>query len=153
MVTEAIALAGAERQLIALTHGLLHHGYCVEILELEGVAPNQPSFHAELTMMGVRPRVASDLALDTDDSLQRIVALNLQPFAPVLHGRAARHSAAIELAIREFCPSVVQSWSDYSNLLAGFVSASLGVPRIVLGQRVMPPTFWFDDKKSDLYRK
>jgi hypothetical protein len=48
-----------------LAHGLLNHGYCVEILELEGVTPNEPSFYSELAMMGVRRRVASDLALMT----------------------------------------------------------------------------------------
>jgi glycosyltransferase involved in cell wall biosynthesis len=153
MVTEALARAGAERQLIALAQGLVQRGHSVELLELEGVAPNQPSFHAELADMGVKTRVASDLKLDTDNSLQRTVARKLRPFAPILRQRAPHHIAAIELAIKEGCPTIVQSWSDYSNLIAGSVSVCLDVPRIVLGQRVMPPNFWFDENQSTLYRE
>jgi hypothetical protein len=55
MVTESLARGGAERQMLALTQGLLDRGYAVEILELIGVVPGQANFIDEFRALGVEP--------------------------------------------------------------------------------------------------
>jgi hypothetical protein len=60
MVTEALSRGGAERQMIALIHGLLQHGFKVEILELEGVDVGQAGFEDEGARLAVRMRRARE---------------------------------------------------------------------------------------------
>ena len=77
----------------------------------------------------------------------------LQPFAPLLPADVASVCWALTLVIREFRPRVVHCWSHLANVIGGFVAADAGVPRIVLGQRVLPPDFWFSASEADLYRE
>jgi glycosyltransferase involved in cell wall biosynthesis len=152
MVTEALARGGAERQMIALIDGLLLEGYEVEVLELRGVAAGQPGFEDELARLGVRSRRATEPILPVDDGFGS-GACGLAPFASLMPPDIATICAVLALAIEEFRPQVVHCWSDLSNVVGGFVSTRLGVPRIVLAQRTQPPPSRCDMLESGLYRK
>jgi glycosyltransferase involved in cell wall biosynthesis len=152
MVTEALARGGAERQMIALIDGLLLEGYEVEVLELQGVVADQPSFQDELALLGVKSRRAAEIALPIDGGLGSD-ADGLEPFASVLPPDIATICTALAAAIEEFRPRVVHCWSDLANLVGGFVSTKLAVPRVVLAQRTLPPPFWCDVLEASLYRK
>jgi glycosyltransferase involved in cell wall biosynthesis len=150
MVTGALARGGAERQMIASANGLLREGYEVEVLELQGTVPGQSTFKDEMAALGVPlhhasefPPVRPDAAYDT---------LRLDAFASILPGSAAAIAGQLAQAIRTLRPSVVHCWSDLSNVVGGFVATNLNVPRIILGLRVMPPSFWYPDEESELYR-
>ena len=153
MVTEALASGGAERQMLALAYGLLQRGYNVQVCELIGTVPGQPHFASEFANMGVQLRSPSEFPSGKErDSVSREFK-DLQPFAPLLPENGAGPCRALQRVIQEFDPSIVNCWSDLSNLIGGFVSAKIHVPRIVLGQRVSIPPFWFDAHKSNLYRQ
>jgi glycosyltransferase involved in cell wall biosynthesis len=153
MVTEALARGGAERQMVALTHGLLRQGYDVQVFELIGVVAGQPSFLEELAQMGVRIRTPNEFSSFAGKDFDSTALAGLQSFAPLLPANSASLCHALQLVIQEFRPSVVNSWSDLSNLLGGVVSGMMRVPRIVLGQRVSIPPFWFNAYKAALYRQ
>jgi glycosyltransferase involved in cell wall biosynthesis len=153
MVTEALASGGAERQMFALTYGLLQRGYNVQVFELIGTAPGQLGFASEFANIGVQLRSPSEFPSDKKrDSISRDLK-DLEPFVPLLPENGAGLCRALQRVIQEFKPSIVNCWSDLSNLIGGFVSAKMHVPRIVLGQRVCIPPFWFDAHQSNLYRQ
>jgi hypothetical protein len=144
MVTEALARGGAERQMLALTHGLLQRGYDVQVFELSGTAPGQPSFASEFGKMGIRLRSPSEFSCSDKRDVANTQLCDLQPFAPLLPANGASVCRALLRVIQEFGPSIVNCWSDLSNLIGGVVSTRMRVPRIVLGQRVSIAPFWFD---------
>ncbi|HEY8262997.1 MAG TPA: hypothetical protein VIG26_01430, partial [Methyloceanibacter sp.] len=147
-MTGAIARGGAERQMIALTDGLLNNGFQVEVFELQGIVPGQASFADELIARGVKSRRAND-----DDEFAAIDDCGLGPFASLLPTNIARICAAFAQAISEFQPRVVHGWSDFSNVVGGFVATKMGVERIVLAQRAFPPPFWYDAPHAEFYRE
>ena len=153
LVTEALARGGAERQMIALAHGLRQRGYDVQVFELIGTVAGQPSFASEFAKMSMRLRGPSEFSNGDKGDFANIQLYNLQPFAPLLPANSASVCGALLRVIQEFRPSIVNCWSDLSNLVGGFVSTKMRVPRIVLGQRVSIAPFWFDTHKSDLYRQ
>jgi glycosyltransferase involved in cell wall biosynthesis len=153
MVTGALARGGAERQMIALTQGLLQNGYQVEVFELIGVVDGQWSFADEFAKLGVRTRRPDDVPGAAPDGPGDAAMAALQPFASLLLGDVARLCHALAAVIRERRPCAVNAWSDLSNLVGGFVAAEAGAPRIILGQRVLPPPFWFEPATADLYRQ
>jgi glycosyltransferase involved in cell wall biosynthesis len=153
MLVESLARGGAERQILALTHGLLQRGYEIEVFELTGVVAGQASFAPEFAGAGVRVRHAREFAADPAGLAVDTAIAGLQRFAPLLPANFASLCGALSQEIREFRPNIVNCWSDLANLIGGFVSSSMWVPRIVLGQRVLPPSFWFAAPKSDLYRQ
>ena len=71
MVTEALARGGAERQMLALTHGMLNRSYAVEVLELIGVVPGQAHFIDEFRDLGIEPQLASDVLCSGRGCLRR----------------------------------------------------------------------------------
>jgi len=151
MVTGAIARGGSERQMIALTNGLLGLGYAVEVCELIGVVAGQSSFADECDRIGVTVRRPGECVAAGDHLCDSAAGADLQPYSLLLPTNIANICRALMLAIRQFRPSVVHCWSDLSNLIGGFVSRRMRVPRIVLGQRVAPPPSWFDHAKANLY--
>jgi glycosyltransferase involved in cell wall biosynthesis len=155
MVTEALARGGAERQMLALTLGLLNRGYAVEVLELVGVAPGQANFIDEFRALGLRaPRLASGVLCSAQDDYAGIaISDELQPFAEILPTRLGTVCSALAAVMRCFQPGVVYCWSDLANLLGGFAAASRQVPRTLLGQRTFPPPFWFEPHVAENYRR
>jgi glycosyltransferase involved in cell wall biosynthesis len=153
MVTEALASGGAERQMLALTYGLLQRGHSVQIFELIGTVPGQPSFASAFAKMGVRLRRPSEFPTVRKEDFADAEFQDLQSFAPLLPENVVTACRALQRLIQEFGPGIINCWSDLSNLVGGFVSTKMCVPRIVLGQRVSIPPFWFDAHKSDLYRQ
>jgi glycosyltransferase involved in cell wall biosynthesis len=150
MVTEGLARGGAERQMFALSAGLRERGHEVQVFELFGVAPGQAGFADEFTRLGIRSRRASDFAprggpseAENDGWLDAIASI-LPP------NHAALHAALIG-AIRDFCPDVVNCWSDLANVLGGHAALAHGVRRVVLGQRSFP-RFRLDSATGDLFR-
>jgi glycosyltransferase involved in cell wall biosynthesis len=138
--------------MFALSHGLLQRGYHIEIFELEGVVAGQSSFEREFASLGVRSTRACEIPLASDDRLDGVGRSSLEPFAPVLPRSFSTICSALARKIETYCPDVVHCWSDVANLIGGAVSTSMGVPRIVLGQRTMPPPYWVDGRSSDLLR-
>jgi glycosyltransferase involved in cell wall biosynthesis len=153
MVTGALARAGAERQMIALAHGLHHHGYTIEVLELQGLATGQPSFQKEMTALGVKLQRVSQIPAPAGNGLDSSDNYGLQAFDKLLPLNITSVCTALAQTIKTYRPSIVHCWSDFSNLVGGFLSLRMRVPRIVLGLRVMPPPLWFEQPEADLYRE
>ena len=98
MVTGAVALGGAERQMYSLVQGLLQRGWSVEVMELIGVAPGQASFEEEFKKAGVSVRRASG-----EGSLNgHGIPDGLEPFAPLVPGNLAQICRSLRDAMRNF---------------------------------------------------
>ena len=153
MVVESLARGGAERQMFALADGLLKRGWRLHVFELGSLVAGQAGFVKEFVERGVTVSRTEDFDTPAKVLLPNAPVSALQPFAPLLPADAASVSRALTLVIREFRPRVVHCWSHPANVIGGFVAADAGVPRIVLGQRVLPPDFWFSASEADLYRE
>jgi len=154
MVTESLARGGAERQMLALTQGLLDRGYAVEILELIGVVPGQANFIDEFRALGIEPQRASAVMRSEQDELDGLaISHELQPYTDILPERLDTICAGLAAAITRFQPSAVYGWSDLANLLGGFAASFKEVPRTILGQRSFPPPFWLGAAIADKYRQ
>jgi len=160
MVIESLARGGAERQLIALIRGLLREGYQVEILELVGVVPGQANYVQEIGALGVRIRGGAELAPSSQEHRKRGVgsracvtsarSSGLASFPSLLTIQSVRLCKGVAQAIDEFRPDVVNCWSDYANVIGGFVAAYREVPRIILGLRT-PPPLWLSARRCADY--
>jgi glycosyltransferase involved in cell wall biosynthesis len=150
MVTEALARGGAERQMFALTQGLIERGFEVRIFELIGTVPGQARFADEFTDIGVRIYKAHPVGTTpADDSLVE----HLAPYAAILPGHGAEVFRSLRTAIVNFAPDVVEGWSECANVMGGLAALSAGVPRIVLGQRSLPPPFWMAPVQAEACRR
>ena len=149
MVVELLARGGAERQLIALTHGLLREGYQVQIFELTGVVAGQADFAQEIASLGVRVCCASTVPSHRFGT-NWFSASDLGRFPAILTPATVRHCCALARTICDYSPGVVNGWSDYANVIGGSVAARMGVPRIVLGLRTRPP-IWLSPTQSANY--
>jgi hypothetical protein len=118
MVTEALASGGAERQMVALTQGLLRRRLNVQVFEVIGTVPGQPSFAGEFAKMGVRLRSPDEFA-DGEDDFTGSGFEDLQPFIPLLPENGAQICRALQRVIEEFEPDIINGWSDLSNLIGG----------------------------------
>lgn len=153
MVTSALACGGVERQMLALTEGLLQRGYLVQVFELAGVPPGAFSFETEFSMLGVKSRRAPDLAdvFSKSDGLPD--PHNLLRYADLLpHFNVVALGSALDLAIREFAPEIVHCWANESNIFGGSVAVALGVSRVLLRLINVPPTV-LGVPSVDLYRQ
>ena len=151
MVVESFARGGAERQILVLSEGLQRRGYEVSVFQLVGVVPGQANFENELAQLGIPLWDAASFAAAKPamgDLYDR-----LAPFAPVLPANYAAIGRGLVAAVAEFTPDVVNGWSDMANVFGGFVARARRVPRIVLGQRVLPGTHWTSEAQSELYRQ
>ena len=139
--------------MLALAAGLLKRGYEVHVFELIGLVAGQAGFAEEFAGRGVKLWRASDFFTPAEVLFPDAPIPALQPFAPLLPAKIATLCRALMVVIREFRPGVVHCWSHLANLIGGFVSSSVDVPRVVLSQRVSPPSFWFAAPEADLYRE
>jgi glycosyltransferase involved in cell wall biosynthesis len=151
MVTGALARGGAERQMLHLAHGLLLAGYDVQLYELQDLAPGQPGFHAEMGALGVTSYRHSSFS-QTREPASTYDHPWLTPFVPILPQNYLTIAEGLAAAIEALRPSVVYCWSDFSNVMGGYIGGLIGVPRIVFGLRVMPPPVWFPVDQAELYR-
>jgi glycosyltransferase involved in cell wall biosynthesis len=151
MVVESFARGGAERQILVLSEGLLRRGYDVRVFELVGVVPGQANFEDELAQLDIALWDAAQFADAEPPAVD--IDVQLAPFAGALPADYTAMCRALAAAITDFAPDVVNGWSDMANLIGGFVAGAMGVPRIVLGQRVLPGTHWISEAQSELYRQ
>ncbi len=150
MVVESFARGGAERQILILSKGLLQRGYDVRVFQLTGVVPGQANFELELRQPGIS-LWDSNLFDDAQSDAEKFQA-SLAPFAPLLPANYLVTCRALANAIANYAPDIVNGWSDIANVLGARVAGIADVPRIILGQRVLPPPFWYDEQTSGLYR-
>jgi glycosyltransferase involved in cell wall biosynthesis len=154
MVTEALARGGAERQMLALTQGLLSRDYRVEVLELIGVVPGQASFIDEFRVLGLEPKHVAYMRRSAEDERAgAAVAAELQPYAEILPDNASSICSALAAIMSRFQPGIVYCWSDLANFLGGFTAAANPVLRTILGQRTFPPPFWVEPSLAEKYRQ
>jgi glycosyltransferase involved in cell wall biosynthesis len=151
MVTSALAMGGSERQMLATAEGLVALGYEIEIFELSEIQA-QFGLEAEFWKLGIRSRRPSDLYDEVVWETGNRSGNELPRFTSLLeHLNVTQIGEALNRAIRDFQPGVVHCWSDIANVIGGLVSTNIGVPRIVLSQRNVPP-FRMGVPKSNLYR-
>ena len=138
--------------MLATAHGLTDRGYRTEILELARAPVDQLSFRDELSRLGLTSRWASETVISFQQDQTGGDLYRLRPFGPLIpHLNIVNLAAALHRVICEFRPEIVHCWSEITNVIAGYVSTKLGVPRIVLGQRNVAP-HRRDLPQSDLYR-
>ncbi|MFZ2005793.1 MAG: glycosyltransferase [Stellaceae bacterium] len=153
MVTEALARGGAERQMLALTRGLLDRDYAVGVVELVSTVPGQADFIDEFSAHGIAPLRAIDFSRSEQDERPGPAVMSLYEYSEILPRPLERICAGLKTVMREFDPTVIYCWSDSANLIGGAVGTQKHVPRIILGQRTFPPPFWGGVAIADLYRQ
>ena len=152
MVTEALARGGAERQMLALTQGLLSRDYAVGVVELVSTVPGQADFVDEFSARGIVPLRAIDFARSEEgEHSGGAAARRLGKYAEFLPRRLDEICAGLATVMRRFDPTVIYCWSDVANLVGGVVGTQQRVSRIILGQRTFPPPFWVGASVADLY--
>jgi len=151
MVTSALAMGGCERQILATAEGLVALGYEIEIFELAEIH-SQFGLDDEFWKLGITSRRPSDFYDELLSHAEHRPESELSRFASLVeHLDIAQLGLALDQAIREFKPTIVHCWSDPANVIGGFVAAAIGVPRILLSQRNVPP-FRMGIAAADLYR-
>ena len=138
MVTSVLARGGCERQMLATADGLIHRGYQIEIFCF-GAPPPEGSFIEEFSRLGITCRHAFEavdsMARVNDgrdvQSLQQLVQL-------VDHLDVLAIGRALIRAIKDFRPEIVHCFSDFANVVGGFIATDLCVPRVVLMQVNVP---------------
>jgi glycosyltransferase involved in cell wall biosynthesis/cytochrome c556 len=152
MVTSTLAVGGCERQMLTTAEGLAARGYQLQIFELAEI-PAQFGFEAEFWKLGVQSLRACDFY---DDILWRADERTghvLARFSALLdHVDIVQLGKALRRAIEEFQPDIVHCWSDPANIIGGLVANEVGVPRIVLSHRNVPPSREAVSR-PDLYRE
>lgn len=151
MVVESFVRGGVERQILLLGEGLLQRGYEVRVFELVGAVSGQANFEEDLARLGITLWNIASFECAEPCSNDANVLFN--SLAPLLRENHVSMCSALAAAIAEFAPDVVHCWSDFANMIGGFVAGTMGVPRIVIGQRVFPPPFWYGEEVSELYRQ
>jgi glycosyltransferase involved in cell wall biosynthesis len=151
MVASALAMGGSERQMLATAEGLVALGYEIEIFDLA-------EFHAQFSLedefwkLGITSRRAPDFYDDILSHPAHRTESALSPFVSLLGDLdMLRLGRALDRAIRDFHPAIVHCWSDIANVIGGIVATGIGVPRIVLSGRNVPPVR-MGLATSDLYR-
>jgi glycosyltransferase involved in cell wall biosynthesis len=140
MVTSTLARGGSERQMLATAHGLLRAGCHVEIFEIAHLDAGYFTFADEFSRLGVRIRSAADFGDSAIGDGETADAFGLGPYASLFETFGSTALArALARSIEDTRPSVVHCWSDYTNVLGGFVATRLGVPKVVLAQRNVAP--------------
>jgi glycosyltransferase involved in cell wall biosynthesis len=151
MVASALAMGGCERQMLATAEGLVALGYEIEIFELAEIHA-QFSLEDEFWKLGITSRRPPDFYDELLSHPARRSGSELARFVSLLeHLDVLQLGEALDRAIRDFQPTIVHCWSDSANAIGGIVAANIGVPRIVLSQRNVPPAR-MGIATSDLYR-
>jgi glycosyltransferase involved in cell wall biosynthesis len=151
MIVESFARGGVERQILLLGEGLLQRRYDVRVFELTGVVPGQANFEAELKQLGIPLWNSTLFAGARSDA--KDVEMPLAPFVSLLPANYLETCRALANAVADYAPDVVNGWSDIANVMGGFVAGTADVPCIVVGQRVLPPPFWYGEEPAALYRR
>ncbi|MFL5065887.1 MAG: hypothetical protein ACJ8ED_14685, partial [Xanthobacteraceae bacterium] len=151
MVASALAMGGCERQMLATAEGLVALGYEIEIFDLADIHA-QFSLEDEFWKLGITSRRPPDFYDEVLSHPARRSVSALSRFVSLLdHVDIMQLGEALDRAIRDFQPAIVHCWSDTANVIGGITATDIGVPRIVLSQRNVPP-FRMGVATSDLYR-
>jgi glycosyltransferase involved in cell wall biosynthesis len=151
MVASALAMGGCERQMLATAEGLVALGYEIEIFDLADIHA-QFSLEDEFWKLGITSRRPPDFYDEVLSRPARRSVSALSRFVSLLdHVDIMQLGEALDRAIRDFQPAIVHCWSDTANVIGGIIATDIGVPRIVLSQRNVPP-FRMGVATSDLYR-
>lgn len=134
MFNSALSWGGAERQLVNTLKGLRHHGFDASLLcDQFGDVPDSDFFAHELEPLGiaVEPLYAAAAGSDAVRDGHAELKARIEALPPPFATRLWPYLAAI-LSLR---PSVVHTWQDQTNVMAGTAAVIAGVPRVVLGTR------------------
>ena len=140
MVSSTVARGGCERQILGTAAMLIERGYQVALL-LFARPPVNESFEAEFRKLRIPLLFADECRLNLESEALNRLALSLPH--DMFNFAASVHSTILDQR-----PHVVHAWSDYASVVAGGVAAALNVPRIVLGQRSVPPPHRQDERAS-----
>ncbi len=151
MVASALARGGSERQLIATTEGLVRLGYDVQVFAFADPYDGHAGLAHELQNLGITPQTSSSFALRIGKGALSHVP-SFDDCVACVPSYWLHYLEAVSLAIHDCRPAVVHTWSDFSTAVAAKVSSAMGVPRIVVAQRNVPP-FRPEIDESNLFRE
>ncbi|MBU4566159.1 MAG: glycosyltransferase [Desulfarculus sp.] len=148
MMIGTLGGGGSERQLVLTAQGLQARGMtglAVTVASLQDEADR--FFLPDLTQAGVRA-----VAFDDLDHTQELPA-----HAASALGKLPRKITSMRAHLRVLAqhrPEVAHLWLDEVNVKGGLAAVALGVPRIVLGMRSVPPTNFllYQPYMRDCYR-
>jgi glycosyltransferase involved in cell wall biosynthesis len=135
MVADSLAIGGSERQMVALSAGLLRKGYKVEVLSLMPLQDGAPSFEQNLLRLGITPAYAGAAPplLWTYPAPPRIGPADWADIPKAFVDRIL----AIASAIERCQPGIVHGWLDGPGVAAALAGCMLGAPAIVVQQASM----------------
>ena len=137
MVTDSLGRGGSERQMVALSYGLLRRGYQVQVLSLTRLEPGAPSFQEDLSRLGITPTYAADSPPDRLTSMSATLS-NLEPADyAALPKPLANRILAIASTIERGRAEVVHAWLDGPGIAGALAACITGAPRIIIQQGSM----------------
>ena len=113
--------------MVAIAEALLKRGYDIRIMALWPLQPDEPNIEQEIIKIGLQPHFWSDFVSSVKRSQWSRCPNTLGPNWSGLPRWFVEKAHAVELAIRQFSPSVVHAWLD----LPGMIAAQTWLP--VLG--------------------
>lgn len=135
LVIGTLGPGGAERQATLTASGLIERGYTKLRVVSTSLQPNSARFFLPyLEQRGVPVSELNGVRLQDSPELAHIIA--------GVERQIPSSLAQVSAYVREFSihqPSIVHLWLDEVNVKAGIAAVILGVPRIILGLRSLPP--------------
>jgi len=134
MITSTFNRGGSERQMLTTASALLDAGYDVRFLALGRTGPHTPTIEHEILKLGVKPEYYTDFPPSDGAQPAAFEADRVNGIYELPPWFSARASAVVS-AIRTYRPAVTHCWLEMPGMIAALTACSLGVPRVVLGQR------------------
>lgn len=137
MVIESLLRGGAERQLVALSHGLKARGYDVTVLSFAEFDPEAPHYEEELRAVGIE--VIHGLSAASSNQLRLTGPLSgMHPAEIARLPRWLRDRVVtINQTVLSRKPELVHAWGDGPGTAALLGAGSLGMKSIVIQQGSM----------------
>lgn len=141
LVNSSLASGGAERQVVNTLLGVKKRGYCDLTLLCEHLH-DRPAHDFYLWMLEKEAIEVRQIDRTPAYMVQLMSEERLRfatPFLSLLPVNLRDEVAFFAYELLRLRPSVVHAWQDQTSVKVGLAAALIGVPRIVLGSRNLPP--------------
>jgi glycosyltransferase involved in cell wall biosynthesis len=132
LVASDLGCGGSERQMLALSSGLVERGYHVRLVVLKRTRSGQPDFESEFLRLGVVPQYAMEFDIGAEAGFSPLAAVPLGSALSKLRRPFSVVVPELIRAIRKYRPQIVHAWLNSPGLAGALAATSLGTPRVVV---------------------
>ncbi len=142
----SLCFGGAERQLVGLALGFHARGWRVRSFSLFET-PHAPPYERAVRGCGIRPvRASAQKPNEAFIEQTRRFLDNLSPELAAAMAALPRDPALLvaqaALFLRRAKPDLVIAYLDWPSVIVGLAALFVGLPRVILSARSMPPTLF-----------